>query len=147
MTTTQSNSDVIRVILADDHSGVRSGIRHLLERQPDITVIGEGADGVEALQLAEKLSPDILLLDVEMPGMTGIEVAKHLKERASNIRILALSSYDQREYILQMLDNGASGYLVKDEAPELLIDAVLGVSRGETGWFSSRARSRVTNGM
>ncbi len=149
MTNNQTDHrDAIRVILADDHSGIRSGIRHLLERQPDILVIGESKDGIEALQLTEKLDPDILLLDVEMPGMTGIEVAKQLKEQAPHVRILALSSYDQREYILEMLDCGAAGYLVKDEAPELLIDAVLGISRGETGWFSSRVKSRIfVNGM
>lgn len=140
-----SNGDSIRVVLADDHPGVRSGIRHLLEREPEISVVGETTDGVGALQLAERLDPDILLLDVEMPGMTGIEVARRLKARDSNVRILALSSYDQREYILEMLHNGAAGYLIKDEAPDLLIKAVLGVSRGETGWFSKRARSRIAH--
>jgi DNA-binding NarL/FixJ family response regulator len=75
--------------------------------------------------------------------MNGIEVARHLKASDLPVRIIALSSYDQREYILEMLDHGAAGYLVKDEAPELLVNAVLGVSRGETGWFSSRANRRV----
>jgi DNA-binding NarL/FixJ family response regulator len=145
MTKAGNDHDLIRVVLADDHSGVRSGIRHLLEREPDISVIGETTDGIEALELAELLVPDILLLDVEMPGMTGIEVAKQLKAQDSNVRILALSSYDQREYIQAMLQNGASGYLVKDEAPDLLVEAVLGVSRGETGWFSSRVKSRIQN--
>jgi DNA-binding NarL/FixJ family response regulator len=135
--------EFVRVVLADDHSGVRSGIRYLLEREPEITVVGETTDGLGAIQLVERLSPDILLLDVEMPGMNGIEVARHLKAKDSAVRIIALSSYDQREYILEMLDNGAAGYLVKDEAPELLVDAVIGVSRGETGWFSNRAKQRV----
>ncbi|MBX3000255.1 MAG: response regulator transcription factor [Caldilineaceae bacterium] len=135
----------IRVVLADDHSGVRSGIRFLLEREPGITVVGESTDGVEAMQLVEKLHPDILLLDIEMPGLNGIEVAKRLREQASNVQILALSSYDQREYILEMLELGAAGYLVKDEAPELLVEAVKGISRGETGWYSSRVKRRITN--
>jgi two-component system, NarL family, response regulator DegU len=147
MTRTGNKRQHIRVVLADDHSGVRSGIRHLLEREPEISVVGETTDGIEALELAENLAPDILLLDVEMPGMTGIEVAKQLKAKDSSVRILALSSYDQREYIQAMLKNGASGYLVKDEAPDLLIKAVLGVSRGETGWFSNRVKSRIQNGI
>lgn len=134
----------MRVVLADDHPGVRSGIRYLLEREPEISVVGETTDGQGAIQLVERLQPDILLLDVEMPGMNGIEVARRLKSEDSSVRIIALSSYDQREYILEMLDCGAAGYLVKDEAPEMLIDAVLGVSRGETGWFSKRVRRRVT---
>jgi DNA-binding NarL/FixJ family response regulator len=147
MTRTRKKRQHIRVVLADDHSGVRSGIRHLLEREPEISIVGETTDGIEALELAENLAPDILLLDVEMPGMTGIEVAKQLKAQDSSVRILALSSYDQREYIQAMLKNGASGYLVKDEAPDLLVKAVLGVSRGETGWFSSRAKSRIQSGI
>jgi DNA-binding NarL/FixJ family response regulator len=147
MTRTVKKRQHIRVVLADDHSGVRSGIRHLLEREPEISVVGETTDGIEALELAEHLAPDILLLDVEMPGMTGIEVAKQLKAQDSNVRIIALSSYDQREYIQAMLKNGASGYLVKDEAPDLLVEAVLGVSRGETGWFSSRVKSRIQSGL
>jgi DNA-binding NarL/FixJ family response regulator len=137
--------DRIRVVLADDHSGVRSGIRFLLEREPGITVVGEGTNGLEAMQLVEKLHPDILLLDIEMPGLNGIEVAKQLREQASNVQILALSSYDQSEYILEMLDLGAAGYLVKDEAPELLVEAVKGISRGETGWFSRRVKRRIAN--
>jgi DNA-binding NarL/FixJ family response regulator len=137
--------DRIRVVLADDHPGIRSGIRYLLEREPGITVVGESTDGHEAMQLVQKLHPDILLLDIEMPGLNGIEVAKQLREQASNVQILALSSYDQREYILEMLDLGAAGYLIKDEAPELLVEAVKGISRGETGWFSSRVKRRIAN--
>ena len=80
-----------------------------------------------------------------MPGMNGIQVAKRLREQASNVQILVLSSYDQREYILEMLELGAAGYLIKDEAPELLVEAVKGISRGETGWFSSRVKRRIAN--
>jgi DNA-binding NarL/FixJ family response regulator len=135
----------IRVVLADDHSGVRSGIRFLLEREAGITVVGESRDGLGAMQLVQKLHPDILLLDIEMPGINGIEVAKRLREQASNVQILVLSSYDQREYILEMLNLGAAGYLVKDEAPELLVEAVKGISRGETGWFSNRVKRRIAS--
>jgi DNA-binding NarL/FixJ family response regulator len=128
-----------RVVLADDHARVRAGIRSLLESTPDIDVIGEAKDGLEALKLVETLEPDVLLLDVEMPRMTGNEVAAKLKEQESSVRILALSAYDDSQYILGMLKNGAFGYLMKEEVPEKLIKAVRSVASGEKDWISSRA--------
>jgi DNA-binding NarL/FixJ family response regulator len=100
-----------RVVLADDHARVRAGIRSLLETAPDIVVIGEAEDGIEALELVERLSPDVLLLDVEMPHMTGNEVAAQLKQNSSSVRILVLSAHDDSQYIIGMLNNGVSGYL------------------------------------
>jgi DNA-binding NarL/FixJ family response regulator len=127
-----------RVVLADDHARVRAGIRSLLESTPDIDVVGEAADGIEALRLVEQLEPDVLLLDVEMPRMTGNEVAAKLKENASPVRILALSAHDDSQYILGMLRNGASGYLMKEEVPDKLVKAVRGLANGEKDWVSSR---------
>jgi DNA-binding NarL/FixJ family response regulator len=126
---------------------MRSAIRSLLEREPDIQVVGEASHGEEALELSQQLQPDVLLLDMEMPGLGGIEVARQLNERGSPVRILGLSAYDDRHYILNMLANGASGYLTKEEAPQAIVEAVRGVWRGEKGWLSRSAASRVMTWM
>jgi DNA-binding NarL/FixJ family response regulator len=131
----------IRVALADDHQVVRIGVRSMLEKAPDIVVVGEANDGAGALRLVAELSPDILLLDVEMPGMTGVEVARRLQASGSPVRVLALSAYDDESYIAALLASGAAGYLTKDDAMEMLVDAVRGVARGEQGWLSARVRS------
>lgn len=133
----------VRIVLADDHPGVRAGIRYLLDRDPRIEVVGEADNGVSAIELVNTLEPDILLLDIEMPALNGVEVAKRLNQSETEVQILALSSYNEQEYILGMLNNGAAGYLIKDEAPELLIEAVLSISEGEEGWFSSRIADQI----
>jgi DNA-binding NarL/FixJ family response regulator len=133
----------IRVILADDHPITRDGIRNLLERAPGIQVVGEADNGAEALRLIEELTPDVLLLDMEMPGLKGIDVARQLQEGNSPVRILALSAYDDKQYILELLASGASGYLVKEEAPEAIIEAVRGVAQGQQGWVSRRIAAQM----
>ena len=133
----------IRVLLADDHPLVRSAIRKLLERAADIEVVGEVGDGFEALHQVEKLAPDVLLLDMEMPGLRGVEVARHLQSQGTPVRILGLSSYDDQHYIQGMLESGAAGYLTKEEAPQMLVQAVRGVARGEEGWFSQGVASKM----
>jgi DNA-binding NarL/FixJ family response regulator len=132
-----------QVLLAEDNEVVRRGIRRLLNKAPDIEVIGEARDGSEALRLVDELQPHILLLDVEMPLLNGIEVARQLNKISQNVKILVLSAYDDREYIQQMLANGAAGYLIKDEAPERIIEAVRGVAKGETGWVSPHVRAKI----
>jgi DNA-binding NarL/FixJ family response regulator len=134
----------IRVLLADDHPVARAGIRKFLEKEPDIEVVGETSNGEEAIQLVAELAPDVLLLDMELPGMRGTEVARKLKELNSPVRILALSTYDNRQYILGLLASGAAGYLIKEEVPETIIDAVRGVARGEQGWVSRRVAAKMT---
>jgi DNA-binding NarL/FixJ family response regulator len=136
---------ITRVVLADDHPVVRSGIRNLLEKASGIDVVGEASGGVEALRLAETLNPDVLLLDMEMPDLKGVEVAQKLRAMGSPVRILALSAYDDRQYILELLANGASGYLVKEEVPETIVEAVRGVARGEQGWVSRRVASQMAD--
>lgn len=137
----------IRVLLADDHPLARAGIRKFLERETDIQVVGEAANGEEALQLAEQFSPDVLLLDMEMPGLRGVDVARKLKQACSPVRILALSTYDNKQYILGLLSNGAAGYLVKEEVPETIIEAVRGVARGEQGWVSRKVAAYLAAWM
>jgi DNA-binding NarL/FixJ family response regulator len=134
-----------RVVLADDHPVVRSGIRNLLEKAQGIEVVGEASGGQEALRLTESLLPDVLLLDMEMPDLKGVEVAQRLRAIGSPVRILALSAYDDKQYILELLANGASGYLVKEEVPETIIEAVRGVARGEQGWVSRRVASQMAD--
>jgi DNA-binding NarL/FixJ family response regulator len=131
------------VILADDHESVRRGIRDLLRSAPDIQVIGEAINGIEALKFVEELEPDVLVLDIEMPGMNGIEVARRLNSAGAAVRILVLSAYDDNEYIQEVLQNGVSGYIIKGEASHWLVEAVRGVARGEKGWVSARVSQKL----
>lgn len=133
----------IRVVIADDHAIMRVGIRNILSRSNEICVVGEASNGAEAIQLVSELNPDVLILDMEMPIMDGVEVARRLQASNDPVRILVLSAYDDRQYILEMLNMGASGYLIKDEAPEVIVDAVQGVANGEKGWISRKAAVRV----
>lgn len=128
----------IRVMLADDHPIARAGIRKFLSKATDIDVIAEAADGNQALDLAKRLVPDVLLLDIELPGMKGVEVARELQAVGSPVKILVLSTYDDKQFIFGLLGNGAAGYLTKEEVPETIVEAVRGVARGERGWISRR---------
>ena len=125
----------VRVVIADDHPVVRSGICDMLTAADGITVVGEAEDGAEALRLTREEHPDVLLLDVEMPERSGVEVARELQTESNPTRLLALSSYDDQEYVQGLLKNGAAGYLTKENAPELIIEAVRAVARGEVRWF------------
>lgn len=133
----------IRVVLADDHAFVRIGIRNLLQKTDDIIVVGEAVDGQQALEMTSETRPDVLLLDMEMPGLNGIEVAQALKAKNSDVPILVLSAHEDKHFILGMLANGVAGYLTKEEVPEAVINAVRGVARGERGWVSRRVAARI----
>lgn len=133
----------IRIVLVDDHAMVRMHMRQLLQRVPDMQVVGEAGNGIEAIHLVNRLAPDVLLLDMDMPILNGVEVARELFAAKSPVRILALSAYDDRQYILSLLSNGAAGYLTKDEPPQFIIEAVRRVAKGEKGWFSQRAALQV----
>lgn len=134
---------VIRIVLADDHPIVRDGVRLLLERDPELVVVGEAGDGEEALRLVCELAPDVLVLDMALPRLPGVGVARRLQESASPVRVLGLSAHDDEEYITGLLAAGAAGYLTKDEARQRIVEAVHGVARGETGWLSRRATAKL----
>lgn len=133
----------IRIVLADDHTLVREGLRERLTHQADMEVVGEAADGWEALRLAETLVPDVLLLDMEMPGLTGPEVAQRLHEATLPVHVLALSAYDDTDYVSELLECGAAGYLTKEEALATIVEAVRSVALGEEGWLSRSVAAKV----
>jgi len=120
-----------RVLIADDHGIVRGGLKLLLERQPDIEVVGEAADGAEAVERALALRPDLAILDVSMPLLTGIQATHEIKRHAPEIDVLVLSMHDDERYVFEALKAGASGYVLKREADQDLVDAVRSVTRGE----------------
>lgn len=132
-------ADEIRVFLADDHAVVRSGLRLLLESQPDIRIVGEAENGRETVRQVAELKPDVVLMDIEMPDMNGIEATRRLKESASTAAILALTMYEDDQYFFEMLRAGAAGYVPKRAAPDELVTAIRAVSRGEVFLYPSLA--------
>ena len=123
---------MIRVIVADDQALVRGGFRLILETQPDIEVVGEAADGREAVTSAQGLRPDVVLMDIRMPGMDGLEATRRLMTTPNPPRVLMLTTFDLDEYVYDALRAGASGFLLKDVRPEQLADAVRAVAAGDT---------------
>jgi DNA-binding NarL/FixJ family response regulator len=136
--------DVIKTLLADDHPVVRDGVRNRLSREEDIAVVGEAANGDETLRQARRLSPDVILLDVAMPGPGAVPLMEALRRDAPSARVLVLSAFDDDEYVFGMLAAGAAGYALKDERLSTLVEAVRTVSRGET-WLSPRVAAKVTH--
>ena len=137
----------IRVLLVDDHPVVRGGIRDMLDKNLDIEMVGEASTGKEALQLVEDVNPDVLLLDMELPDIQGSLVAQQVQQRYPKVRILALSAHDDSVYVRELLELGAAGYLMKEEAPEAIVEAVRGVAHGEKGWISRRIAAQMASWM
>ncbi|MBU6366865.1 MAG: response regulator transcription factor [Gemmatimonadetes bacterium] len=133
----------IRVVLADDHALVREGIRHVLDQDPGIVVVAEAANGVEAVAAAEAHRPDVVLLDITMPGETGLRAAERLRTLLPAVRILILSMHDQPEYVREGMRIGTNGYLLKDSAGEELRAAIHAVHAGGA-FFSPAVMRRLT---
>jgi DNA-binding NarL/FixJ family response regulator len=121
----------MRVLIADDHGIVRSGLRLLLERQDDVEVIGEAADGAEAREIAVRERPDLAILDVRMPKLTGLQATREIKRQAPEVAVLILSMHDDERYLFEALKAGASGYVLKTQADADLVEAIRAVQRGE----------------
>ncbi len=122
----------MRVLLAEDHTIVRQGIAALLGTESDIEVVGEASNGLEAIELAKKLGPDVILMDIGMPQLNGLETTREIKRRFPSMKILVLTMYDNEEWIFQILKAGASGYLIKDSAMSDLTSALWAVYQGDS---------------
>jgi NarL family two-component system response regulator YdfI len=123
---------MIRVLIADDHLVVREGLRAILGTAPDLTLVGEAADGAEAVRLAGELSPDVVLMDLRMPGVDGIEAIRQIKTRYLEVEIVILTTYDDDQYIVRGLRAGARGYLLKDAGRKVLFEAIRAAARRES---------------
>lgn len=139
----------IKVLLADDHVVVRAGTRQLIERHPDISVVGEASNGQEAVDLAANLLPDVVVMDVRMPGMGGIEATRHIKEEYPQIAVLVLTAHDDDEYVFALLQAGANGYLLKTAEADELVKAIRTVMSGQlalTPAVAGKVVSQFTSG-
>jgi len=133
----------IRVLLADDHAIVREGVRIILESQPDMEVVGEATDGREAVAKANQLKPDIVLLDISMPGMSGLEACRLIKEESPQVQVLALTIHESYEYFFRIIHCGASGYVVKGATSQELLAAIRAVYQGGVYLYPSVAKALV----
>lgn len=122
----------IRLLLADDHAVVRSGTKELLERQPDLEIIGEASDGIEAIDLTRELQPDVVVMDVRMPRMSGVEATKRIKAELPNVNVLVLTAHDDDVYVFELLQAGANGYLLKTADIDELVQAIRTVALGKS---------------
>lgn len=139
-----TNPNRVRVLLADDHPLVRSGIRATLLREGYIEVVGEATNGAEVQELAQKLRPDLLLLDLSMPGPSPLETIAQIRKLSADTRILVLSAYDDDAFVRSTIQVGVDGYLLKDEATEALVQAITTVVQGGT-WFSRVVMQRFVD--
>ena len=133
--------NTIRIIVVDDHQVVREGLRHMLQLEEDIEVVGEASNAKEALAQVESLSPDIILMDIKMPGIDGIELTRQLKEKQPSCNVIMLTLYD--EYLTEAIEAGAAGYLLKDIKREELIKAIRAVHQGRSSLNLSLSRDQL----
>jgi DNA-binding NarL/FixJ family response regulator len=130
----------IRIVIAEDHAFVSEGTRRLLDMEPDMEVIGEASDGAEALALVEQLAPTLVLMDISMPNVDGIEATRRIREIRPDLPVLILTAYDDDQYVFALVEAGAAGYLMKDIRGDQLVDAIRAVSRGESVLHPTIAR-------
>ncbi len=135
----------IKIILVDDHEIVRAGLRMLLQAQTDIEIAGEAENGTQALELCQKYSPDVVIMDITMPGMSGLEVTRQVKQLCPNAAVLALTIHEGEQYFFEMLNAGASGYVPKRAAPDDLVNAIRAVHSGEVYLHPSVAKALVND--
>ena len=133
----------MRIVIADDHGIVRSGIRLLLERQPDLEVVAEAADGIEARDVVVSERPDLAILDVKMPGLTGLQATREIKAQVPDTAVLILSMHDDERYLFEALKAGASGYVLKSQADEELLEAIRAIERGDPFLTPSAQQSLI----
>ncbi|NUQ38492.1 MAG: response regulator transcription factor [Caldilineales bacterium] len=138
-------SQPIRLLLVDDHEIVRAGLRMLFLAEPDIAIVGEAGSGEEAVQAARTLQPDVVLMDVALPGISGIEATRRIKASFPQVAILALTMYEDEQYFFQMLDAGASGYVPKRAAADDLVSAIRVVHQGNVFLYPSLAKLLVSD--
>ncbi len=139
-----SEKDVIRVFLADDHCMVREGLAALVARNPETQVVGQCGDGLRVIEEVRKTIPDVVVLDITMPGLNGLDICRELRRKDKNIAVLILSMHDDEQFIVRALHNGASGYLFKESAADQLIEALRTVSEGGVYLGPGISRSLLT---
>lgn len=139
--------DPVRILLADDHGVMRSGLRYLLKAQPGFLVVGEAASGLEAVDRTRSLKPDLVVLDLSMPGMGGLDALKRIRDEVPWVRVLVLTMHDDPEYVRQALASGAAGYVLKAAADSELITAIRTVAAGETYVYPTLAARLVARGQ
>ncbi|HEY8348848.1 MAG TPA: response regulator transcription factor [Clostridia bacterium] len=122
----------IKVLIADDHPLFRQGIKQILELEKDITVVAQAANGDDAVQLAREQKPDVILMDINMPGSNGLQAIKEIKDENINSKIIVLTIHEDREYLIKTIQMGAEGYVLKDAEPQVLIDAIRNVHMGQS---------------
>lgn len=122
----------LRILIADDHPMLRSGLRGLIAAQPDMDVVGEASDGAAAIQMASDIKPDIVVMDVSMPGMGGAEATEQVRRQCEGVKVLALTAHEERGYVQKLMRAGASGYVIKRAAADDLVRAIRAVAAGET---------------
>ncbi len=140
-----SKTTKIRVLLADDHAIVREGVKRILTAEPDLEVVGEAEDGLQAVEQAKKLKPDVAVLDISMPGINGIEATKQIKAALPDTHTLALTMHSDDSYVFQLLKAGASGYVLKRAAATDLVQAIRAARRGEAFLYPSVAKAVVAD--
>ncbi|SDG56275.1 DNA-binding response regulator, NarL/FixJ family, contains REC and HTH domains [Lentzea fradiae] len=135
----------VRILLADDHALVRRGVRMILDNEPDLEVVGEAGDGAEAISLAKNELPDLAILDIAMPRLTGLQAARELSRLLPDLRILILTMYDNEQYFFEALKAGASGYVLKSVADRDLVEACRSAMRGEPFLYPGAVNSLIRN--